>query len=211
MAGAKRHERAAATRAHLLAAARTVFAERGYQAASVAAITEAAETAHGTFYLYFRNREDAFVQVMSDALEGLYQHAFTPLDEIGAGFDPQRNRERIAAFVNGFVAHGRLWRALLEAVLVSPVVEAQWSEIRNRFQAGVAERMAIYRGAGQLGDLEPAAIAYALSSMLEWVAFTGVAFDSPRPLEVDDPMIDVVAEVWNRVLSQGRPPEVAGG
>lgn len=192
-------------------AARTVFTERGYQAASVAAITEQAETAHGTFYLYFRNREDAFVQVMSEALEELYQHAFTPLDEIGTGFDRQRNRERIAAFVNGFVVHGRLWRALLEAVLVSPEVEARWLEIRARFQAGVTERVAIYREAGQVGELEPAAVSYALCSMLEWIAFTGVAFDAPRRLEADDPMIDVVNEVWARLLSNGAAEATAGG
>ena len=61
MAGVKRQERAAATQSQLLEAAREVFCERGYQATSVAAITDAASTAHGTFYLYFRNKEDVLL------------------------------------------------------------------------------------------------------------------------------------------------------
>ena len=59
--------------AQLLEAAREVFAERGYQATSVAAITDAASTAHGTFYLYFRNKEDVFAQLMATAMDELYR------------------------------------------------------------------------------------------------------------------------------------------
>ena len=51
----KRRQRAAATADQLLAAARETFEARGYQATTVGAITEAANTAHGTFYRSFKN------------------------------------------------------------------------------------------------------------------------------------------------------------
>ncbi len=42
----------------LLDAGMRVFAERGYHAARVDDIVRAARTSHGTFYLYFANKED---------------------------------------------------------------------------------------------------------------------------------------------------------
>src|SRR6476646_9242725 len=42
----------------LLDAGMRVFAERGFHAARVDDIVRAARTSHGTFYLYFANKED---------------------------------------------------------------------------------------------------------------------------------------------------------
>ena len=97
MAGVKRQERAAATQSQLLEAARDVFAERGYQATSVAAITDAASTAHGTFYLYFRNKEDVFAQLMASTMDELYRHTLTDLDPDTHMYDPRVARDRVAA------------------------------------------------------------------------------------------------------------------
>src|SRR5262245_1372433 len=44
----------------LLDAGVEVFAARGYHAARVDDIVKLAETSHGTFYLYFSNKEDLF-------------------------------------------------------------------------------------------------------------------------------------------------------
>ena len=43
-----------------------VFAERGYHAARVDDIVRAARTSHGTFYLYFANKEEIFAAVGRD-------------------------------------------------------------------------------------------------------------------------------------------------
>src|SRR6185503_19557856 len=48
------------TQARLLEAGARVFAERGYHAARVDDVVKAARTSHGTFYLYFSNKEDLF-------------------------------------------------------------------------------------------------------------------------------------------------------
>ncbi len=55
--GARRRAR---TRLDLLAAARKVFAERGYHEASIADITSAADVGVGTFYLHFRDKDAIF-------------------------------------------------------------------------------------------------------------------------------------------------------
>ena len=73
----KRQAQAAATQELLLQCAHTVFAERGYQGTTVGAITKAANTAHGTFYLYFRNKDDAFAKVIEKVTLDVYDRALS--------------------------------------------------------------------------------------------------------------------------------------
>ena len=51
-------------RARLLAAAETVIGEKGYAAATIVDITSAAETALGTFYVYFASKEEIFRELV---------------------------------------------------------------------------------------------------------------------------------------------------
>src|SRR5579875_3908841 len=51
----------------LLEAAMVVFAQRGYHAARVDDIVKVARTSHGTFYLYFSNKEDLLRALVGEA------------------------------------------------------------------------------------------------------------------------------------------------
>src|SRR5437660_12891034 len=53
----------------LLDAAMVVFEKRGYHAARVDDIVKVAKTSHGTFYLYFANKEDLFRALVADVAE----------------------------------------------------------------------------------------------------------------------------------------------
>src|SRR5918911_5111699 len=55
----------------LLDAAMVVFEKRGYHAARVDDIVKVARTSHGTFYLYFSNKEDLFRALLADVAEEL--------------------------------------------------------------------------------------------------------------------------------------------
>ena len=44
-------------------AARRMFSERGYKATSIAAIAKEAHVAVGSFYNYYRSKEEAFIDV----------------------------------------------------------------------------------------------------------------------------------------------------
>src|ERR1700677_2112466 len=57
-----------ARRRRIQDAARTVFAERGYQGASIELISRAAQLSVGALYLYFRSKEDLYVSLIEDAL-----------------------------------------------------------------------------------------------------------------------------------------------
>jgi len=61
-----RAELKAENRAKLMAAARGVFAEKGYGAATVRDIVRATDLASGTFYNYFDDKDDAFRAVLGE-------------------------------------------------------------------------------------------------------------------------------------------------
>src|SRR2546421_10158606 len=56
----------------LLDAAMVVLDKRGYHAARVDDIVKVARTSHGTFYLYFSNKEDLFRALLADVGEEVY-------------------------------------------------------------------------------------------------------------------------------------------
>ena len=62
----RRDERKAENREKLVAAARKVFAEKGYAAATVRDIVRETDLASGTFYNYFEDKEGAFRTVFEE-------------------------------------------------------------------------------------------------------------------------------------------------
>lgn len=67
----RRDERKKATRDRLIEAALRLFAARGYDATLVEEITRSAGVAKGTFFNYFKTKEDLLVQVASYQLDWL--------------------------------------------------------------------------------------------------------------------------------------------
>ena len=87
-----RAEKQAQTRAALLATAANVFAERGYQGASVEEIAERAGFSHGAVYSNFAGKEDLFLAVFEDYMANRAQE----LAATQAGLDEEAPLERRA-------------------------------------------------------------------------------------------------------------------
>lgn len=63
--------RKAVRRAEILASARKVFADKGFDAAAVGEIAEGADCVEGTLYVYFRNKRDLLDAVLAEYYDGL--------------------------------------------------------------------------------------------------------------------------------------------
>src|SRR5438132_14402293 len=70
----RKERRRARTRADLIAAARRVFAARGFHEASIADITAAADVAVGTFYVHFRDKEAVLAAILDEGLGEFRAH-----------------------------------------------------------------------------------------------------------------------------------------
>ncbi len=204
----RRQLQAAATHEQLLCAAREVFEARGYAGTTVGAITSAANTAHGTFYLYFRNKEDVFGCVMAVVTAELYEQA-------GARWAPGDPRMSIESSIRGFldvfVAHRGLWRCLLEGSFANPVIEAMWLEIRERFVARIERNLRVLAEVGGVRPLDPALTANALGGMVEWAATTQFVLATPSVAGASfDDCVRTLTDLWFHAVHVDARPSLAG-
>jgi AcrR family transcriptional regulator len=102
----------------LLEAGLAEFDEKGFQAVRVDDVVRRAKTSHGTFYLYFSNKEDLFKALLKDALHDM---------EIVAGDFPVVThddtglvvlRQWVRKFFRAYAAHATVIRILSQADLV---------------------------------------------------------------------------------------------
>lgn len=171
-----------------------MFGERGYQAATVGAITSRANIAHGTFYLYYRNKQDAYAAVMTSITDELYREA----DLSAVADDPRAALEAtIRSFLEVFVEHRLLWRSLLEASFTNPEIQAVWLSLRSRFVERIEHDICALRAAGAVRDLDAPLVANALGGMVEWAATTQFVLESgPAAGRSVGDTAAVLADLW---------------
>jgi AcrR family transcriptional regulator len=99
------------TMQRLLVAGQAVFDKQGFHSARVDDIVKAAKTSHGTFYLYFANKEDLFKALAMDAMSEMENlgRQLGPITADDAG--RAALREWVMKFVDIYAAHGSVIRA----------------------------------------------------------------------------------------------------
>jgi AcrR family transcriptional regulator len=144
----RRERTKAANRAAILAAARRVFIDLGYGAASVRDIVRATELATGTFYNYFPDKDSVLAALV---------------DEIGVEARARVRAARLAATtLEGFVSGG--FRAYFEFLVEDPetvaLMRRNAGTIRTKFDepaigAGIEELRADLDAAVAAGAIPP--------------------------------------------------------
>ena len=110
MPATKRQQDREEKRAELLAEARRLFIEDGYEATSMAALAKAAGVAGNTIYWYFADKDDVLVAVLdavlSDILSEYQQVATAPLeDQLGWVVRQLHQMRRLVNTVHTRAAH----------------------------------------------------------------------------------------------------------
>ena len=118
--------RGEATRRRLLNAAETEFGTRGYHGASVSSITQRAEIAQGTFYLYFRSKEEMFLQLVKDIGHQLRAHSAQAIARATNRMEAERLG--LEAFLQFASKHRGLYRIVQESQFVDPGVFRDYYE-----------------------------------------------------------------------------------
>ncbi|MGQ0824976.1 MAG: TetR/AcrR family transcriptional regulator [Actinomycetota bacterium] len=147
----------------LLDAGVEVFAHRGYHAARVDDIVKLARTSHGTFYLYFANKEDLFRALMTEAAHEmqLLAESLAPLGAGAEGRDALRGW--IGRFVDLYERSGPVIRAWTEAEIGSDEFGRMGTDVLTCFTRVLTDRIA----AVTPPDLDPVVVALAIIAMLE--------------------------------------------
>lgn len=150
-------ERKEARRRLLLGEAIRMFGKRGYHLTTVPMIVAAAHSSIGSFYFYFRNKEDIFAA----ALRELGQRIAATLNEAIAAAGPEvlaQMRAAVKAFARFLTEHPEEARILL---VESSGLGARLETVRNELIASHTRSVekALRAAAGQLPRMEPAVAA----------------------------------------------------
>jgi AcrR family transcriptional regulator len=95
-----REERRAETRTRLIAAARVVFARRGFQAATVEEIAEEAGVTTGALYSNFKGKEDLFLTLVEERVDPRLAKVYEALEaELADGAPPLEAARRFVAML----------------------------------------------------------------------------------------------------------------
>lgn len=116
--------RGEATRRKILDAAKREIGRRGFAEASVATITAEAGVAQGTFYIYFRSKEDVMRELVLDMGRMVRHH----LTEATAGAKNRLEAERLGlrAFLDFVRRNPDLYKVVEESQFVDEVVYRQY-------------------------------------------------------------------------------------
>jgi len=189
--GGKREATKVANRAAILDAAREVFADIGFGAASVRDIIRRTDLATGTFYNYFPDKESILVEILDDTateirarVRAARREATTVEDFVRGGFE---------AYFR-FLAEDPLTLELLRrnagtirAMFDEPSVGAGTEELRDDLDAGVA-----------------AGIFPAHDTRLMSAAMIGAGFEvGVRVLDRGEPDVDAAVDLVTTVFVAG--------
>ncbi|HEV2309531.1 MAG TPA: helix-turn-helix domain-containing protein [Acidimicrobiia bacterium] len=175
----------------LLDAGLRVFARRGYHAARVDDVVRAARTSHGTFYLYFSNKEDLLRALAVDCADELTDLA----SDVGPIGPDAAGRAELHRFLGRFLDIYRHYGPVIRAWMEDQVGDRHVDRLGVRAFTAIGERLALrMREGGQHPPAGQRATVGALMALLERFSY-GVA--SGR-IAADDGALDTLTTVVHR-------------
>jgi AcrR family transcriptional regulator len=189
--------RGAQTRTRLLEAAEDVFARVGYHDASIVKITDAAGVAMGTFYLYFRSKQEIFDELLRD-LNRRVRHA---MSEASAQGTTRLEQEMLGfqAFFRFTAEHPGLYRVIRQAEFVSPeMLRYHYDKLSKGYVEGL--RAAAERG--EIGEIDHEVSAWALMAAGELIGMRWILWDEQG--EVPEHVLEELERIIACVLESPR-------
>lgn len=165
------------TRQALLDAAERVFGELGFHNAGIVEITQKADVALGTFYLYFPDKRAIFRDLVQTLNERLRAAIRERVDGIA-----DRLEVEVAGFETFFQfvrEHRDLYRVVLQAETVD---EDMYRWHYRTLADGYVRGLKAAQAKGQVrSDMDPETLAYALMGMAEALGMRSVLWDGKLP------------------------------
>lgn len=139
--------RGEATRKKLLDSAEIEFGDKGFHTASVSSITQRADVGQGTFYLYFRSKEEIFSTLVKEIGRSLRKTMAVAVSAGNNRLDAER--KGLEAFFAYAQQHPGLYRIVQEAQFVDePAFRDYYERLATGYGIGLSS-------AADRGELTP--------------------------------------------------------
>ena len=124
-------------REEILAAAKSVFARKGYRRTTIDEIAERLAVGKGTVYRYFADKKSLFLAVYESGLESLKKTMVSQIDT--SDFPPERTRVAVRTFIEFFYNNGELIEIMMHARSEFREEYIRSSQLLSRFYLGRIE------------------------------------------------------------------------
>jgi AcrR family transcriptional regulator len=192
-------------RSAIVAAAREVFEERGFDGAGIAEIMARVGSAYGSFYTYFDSREAVFAAVIEDASVEMFESMREA--DLPDGVSPEeRVRRATEGYAATYVDHARLLLVLEQVASRDEAFRSLVVRVRRNFENRVARGTARLQERGYVAaDVDPEMTALLLGSMIDSVLRRIVVLEPERIDEVPR-VVEAVTGVWVRAIGLTKRP-----
>ena len=187
-----------ARRAQLLAVALDLFAERGYHATSITHIIEKASVARGTFYQYFRSKQEIF----DDLLDQLFEQVTSAVPPIAIA-SPEQMAMAVRANIEGLCRRLQenlpMGRVLLEqAVGLNEAGREQLRAFYQRVLDRIERAVSVGQKLGVVRRGDPGLIAIFLLAMVKESLYQQIL--GTRTFRVEQLVTEIFESIQQGVL-----------
>jgi AcrR family transcriptional regulator len=177
------------TRQKILDAAQREIGRKGFAEASISTITAEAAVGQGTFYLYFRSKEDVLRELVLRMGRRLRRHLTLAI--AGAPSRLEAERRGLRAFLEFVRANTDLYRVVAESQFIDPAVFQRYYE---DFAASYRDGLRAAEGRGEIRKGDAEVRAWALMGVSDMVGRRFALWDSKTPLKsVAEAAYDLIA------------------
>lgn len=186
------------TRESLLEAARVVFTRDGFIDARIADIAAEAGVAHGTFYTYFKSKEEIFREVAVTLQYEMLQHTSSDTTPLAPDDHMGRLRRANRQFLEAYRENAALITVVDQVATFNEETRKIRLEARAEYIRRAKESIRELQRRGLADDrLDPRYVANALGSMVERFAY--LWFGLGEPFNMDE-AVETLTIIWARAI-----------
>jgi len=193
-----KQKRGIESREKIIRAATALFTEKGYYKTNASEIAARARVATGTFYSYFNNKKEVFIEIIKRIYKNVFDSVLVNFESKMSKYRMTNHREgkRLAhSVVRQLVAEYKVNAQLLKEILALVMKDKEIEKFRIREERKVADLLVLYLRAHQdytrIKDFEAAAVLLLkfMEEMLHQIKFKNTGIEEKRLLKEIEDMI----------------------
>jgi AcrR family transcriptional regulator len=187
------------TRERLLAAARTVFEGKGFLDTRVSDICDEAGLAHGTFYIYFPDKEEIFYTLVDSVVADRYLLTAVPEDFEGTVAD--RFAYTLRQYFEEMRRSRHFSRIVEQVATFDEHMREHRMEIRRKFRERIQHGIERLQQQGAADpDISAELTAEALVAMINNFAYINFILGERDDLDIDQ-VVATLTSIWARSVA----------
>jgi len=182
----------------IINAATALFAEKGYHKTSAPEIAARAKAATGTFYSYFNNKKEVFIEIIQRIYKNIFEKVLINFESTMTNYrlTSAAEAKKLTHFIiSRLVAEYRVNEQLLREILAMAMQDKDIEKIRTNEEHKVVKLLILYmktyRKYIRITDFEAAAVLLLkfMEEMLHQIKFKGTGIPDKRLLREIENMI----------------------